>query len=233
MAVASLLTLLALAGVAIGLAAGQSRTLSSHVAAAGGGLLFGIAIFWLLPEIAESLGWIRAVSLAAVALCGLVLIDRVLLHRHDSPGHGVIGPLLAATAAHSFLDGWSVRVFSGQPLANIAVPLGLGLHKIPEGVAVGWIARRSFPSTWKAACAGVAVEAMTLVGAWAEPRVDASGAARFGAWWTATVLAIIAGSFLFLGVHAVLPARRRVGVIAVFVGTVVAVAIMRGRLGGM
>ncbi|MBV9157219.1 MAG: hypothetical protein JO097_13230, partial [Acidobacteriaceae bacterium] len=145
------------------------------------------------------------------------------------PGHAVIGPLLAATAAHSFLDGWSVRLFTGQPVASIAVPLGLGLHKIPEGLAVGWIARKSMASPWKAAAAGLAVEAMTLVGAWAEPKVDASGAARFGALWSAAVLAIIAGSFLFLGLHAVLPVRRRAGVIAVFVGAMVVVAIVRGR----
>ena len=37
-----------------------------------------------------------------------------------------------------------------------------------------------------------------------------SGAERFGAWWTGIVLAIVAGSFLFLGVHSFVPHRRKI-----------------------
>ncbi len=57
MGAAWLLTLLALAGVVTGVLMGQARKLSTYLGAAGGGLLFGIALFWLLPEIAQNSGW--------------------------------------------------------------------------------------------------------------------------------------------------------------------------------
>ncbi|MGA8028824.1 MAG: hypothetical protein WB992_16900 [Bryobacteraceae bacterium] len=229
MTAAWLLTLLALGGVVIGLWAGQSRALSSHFAAAGGGLLFGIALFWILPEIANVAGWIWAAVLAAAGCCMLAVLDQFLAHTAHSPRHGVIWPLLVAAAAHSFLDGWSVRAFSAQPLTDIAVPIGLGLHKIPEGLALGWVTRQYLSSPVRAAIASASVEAVTLLGAFLEPGANQAGEARFGAGWTAIVLAIIAGGFLFLGFHAVMPARRKPGIIAIFFATLLAVGGWRLR----
>ena len=56
-----------------------------------------------------------------------------------------------------------------------------------------------------------------------EPIIDQSAMGAFGAWWMAAVLAVIAGSFLFLGIHTVLPARRKAGVMAVFLATTLSV----------
>lgn len=223
MAVAWVLTLLAFAGIAAGLFLDHFLTVSDHLSAVGGGVLFGIALFGVIPEIAKSSGWLAAFVLAIAACGGLAGLDRLLIHTGHSPRHGVVGPLLAATAVHSFLDGWSVRAFAVQPVADVAVPLGLALHKIPEGLALGWIVRRSFSSRWKAAGAAASVELLTAAGAFIEPRANQSGAAAFGAWWSAVVLAIIAGSFLFLAVHALVAARKRAGVVAVFVATLAAV----------
>lgn len=223
MAVASALTLLAFAGIAAGLLLGHTWKLSLHLSAVGGGVLFGIALFWVIPEIAESFGWVGGAVLTVCAACGLAALDWVLSHSGHSPRRGVAGPLLAATAIHSFLDGWSVRAFAVQPVADVAVPLGLALHKIPEGVALGWVARRSFSRTWKAAAAAGAVELMTLAGALVEPRANRSGIAAFGVGWSAAVLAIIAGSFLFLGVHALAPSRKRAAVMLLFLATLAAV----------
>lgn len=209
MAAAWLLTLLALGGVAAGVYMGRWRRASSQLAAAGGALLFGIALFLVIPEIARSLGWALAFGLALAACAGLALLDRFLTHTGHSPAEGVIGPLLAATAIHSFLDGWSVRALSIQPLANVAVPLGLALHKVPEGLALGFITRKSMSSGSWALATSAGVEGLTLIGAIVEPTVNESGSARFGAWWTGIVLAIVAGSFLFLGVHTFLETRRK------------------------
>jgi zinc transporter ZupT len=223
MAVAWALTLLAFAGIAGGFFLDHFLGLSDHLAAIGGGLLFGIALFWVLPEIAEGAGWLAA-FLLAVAACGVLAgIDRLLTHTGHSPRHGVVGPLLAATAVHSFLDGWSVRAFTVQPLANVAVPLGLAFHKIPEGLALGWIVRRSIAGTWKAVAAAAGAELLTVAGAFVEPRAYESGTAAFGGWWSAGVLSIIAGSFLFLGIHALAPGRKRASVVAVFLGTLAVV----------
>jgi zinc and cadmium transporter len=207
MAAAWLLTLLAWGGVAAGLFLGQWRTASSRLAAVGSALLFAIALFLVIPEIAGRLGWAPAFGLALAVCCGLALLDR-LLTRGGHSSREVIGPLFVAAAVHSFLDGWSVRALSIQPFASIAVPVGLALHKLPEGLALGLITRKSMPSSSQAFAASAGVESVTLIGAIVEGGVNESGTARFGAWWTAIILAIVAGSFLFLGYHTFLEKRR-------------------------
>jgi zinc transporter ZupT len=226
MTIAWLLTLLAIGGVAAGVILGQSRFWTSQLGAAGGGLLFGIALFWVVPEIAEVSGWITA---AALALAGCILIgaiDTLLMHTGHSPRSGAIAPLLAATAVHCFLDGWSVRALGGRPMTDMAVAAGLALHKIPEGLALGWVMRRAFQSARKAVIFGSAVELLTAVAAWEEPMANASGVATLGAWWTAGVLAIISGSFLYLGFHVVVPERHKRGVVPLFAATLAVTAVV-------
>jgi zinc and cadmium transporter len=223
MITACLLTVLALSGVAAGLFLGRTRRFSVYLGAAGAGLLFGIAVFWILPEIASELSWLAALLLAAAACLGIALLDRYFDSTGSSPGREVIGPLLAAAAVHSFLDGWSLRAVSNQQVASVVVPLGLALHKVPEGLALGWVTGHSSTSRIKALAVCFLVEAMTVAGALVEPKADYSATRAFGAWWMAAVLAVIAGSFSFLGIHTVLPARRRAGVMAVFLATTLSV----------
>jgi len=225
MAIASLLTLLALAGVIAGWSVGEKRRFSAHLSAAGGGLLLGLALFWIIPEIAHESDWMVAVLSSATGCLALALLDRRVQHHEGEPGEQLIWPVLGATAVHSFLDGWSVRALGGEPAAGaavVAVPIGLAFHKLPEGFAIGWITRRSLGSRPRAFVAGAAVELFTMVGAFVEPTVSYSGTQRFGSWWTIAVLAIIAGSFSFLGLHTVLPERRNAGVLVVFFGTLAA-----------
>lgn len=207
MIAALLLTVIAWAGIACGVFIGEWRGLSPQLGAVGGSLLFAIALFLVAPEIAARIGWPAAVALTVAACCALALTDKLITHGRHSPGD-VVGPLLAAAALHSFLDGWSVRALSAQPFANIAVPLGLALHKAPEGLAMGLVARKSMRSLATAVLASTAVESLTFIGACVEPTVDRSGAANLGPWWTASVLAVIAGSFFFVGFHTLLPAHR-------------------------
>lgn len=219
MLVVCLVTLLALGGVIGGAFLHQEHGISDHLAAAGGGLLFGISLFWLMPEIAGTSGKVPAV-LGTLGIAGaLALLDKALVDHGHSPRHGVVAPLIAATAIHSLLDGWSMRAFAPNSFAGIAVPIGLALHKVPEGLALGWIARRSILSVWRAIAAGSFAELFTVAGGWLEPHADRTGSAKFGAWWTAAVLSVIAGAFLFLGFHAMLPNWRRRGVVAVFIVT--------------
>jgi hypothetical protein len=224
MAIPWLLTLLGLAGVAAGVYLGHARVLSALLAAAGGGLLFGISLFWLIPEIGLTTGRWLALALALLAAAMMAGLDRLLLHAGHSPRQGILWPVLAAMALHSFLDGWSVRALAARPLPEIAAPVGLALHKIPEGIAAGWIARRSTSSGWNAAAAGGAAQLATVAGALIEPGADRLGTTRFGEGWPAAVVAIIAGSFLFLGFHAVLPHWKKASVLAVFGATVLLVA---------
>jgi zinc transporter ZupT len=112
---------------------------------------------------------------------------------------------------------------SNQQVASVVVPLGLALHKVPEGLALGWVTGHSFVSRPKAIAFCFLVEAMTMAGALVEPIIDRSATGAFGTWWMAVVLAVIAGSFSFLGIHTVLPVRRRAGVMAVFLATMLSV----------
>jgi zinc and cadmium transporter len=219
MVIAALLTLLACAGVALGVLLGRSRVLSAHLGAAGSGLLCGIALFWLLPETAQISGWTAALGLTAGFGAALGLLDHFLIDEGWAKHENIVKPLLIATAIHSFLDGWSVRATAVNSLAALAVPLGLALHKIPEGLALGWVVRQALSSTNKALLAGLIVESLTLAGAVLEPRADQTGFEKFGVLWIAAVLAVIAGSFLFLAIHTVIPERRRVGVMAIFFTT--------------
>ena len=221
---AGLLTVLALGGAGAGVFLGRGTgKISEHLAAAGGGLLFGISLFWLIPEAGETAGWLGALLMAAGVAGLLALLDGALEHNGHSARHGVVWPLLAATAVHSLLDGWSVRLLGVQPMTNIAVTAGLALHKIPEGAALGWVTRRTLHSSRKAMLASAAAELFTLAGAFGEPSLNASGSAKFGTMWSAGVLALIAGGFLFLGLHTILPLWRRRDVMSVFVATLLLV----------
>lgn len=219
-----LLTLFAIGGIGLGVFPGHSRGLSAKFAAAGGGLLSGIAVFWLFPDIAAIASWWQAALLVAFTFSVLFAFDRTLHHLHhsfvDSAAEAglIVGPLLVAAAIHSFLDGWSVRFASMDALTNLAVPAGLALHKVPEGLALGLVARESFRSRGAAFLAAASVESFTLIGAWIEPVANRLGANEFGHIWLGLVLAVIAGSFLFLGAHTVLPARRKPTLMIAFAG---------------
>ena len=80
--------------------------------------------------------------------------------------HGFAAPLIAASVLHSFFDGWSIATAQqAAPLGiRVAVPLAVAMHKIPEGIALGAIARASIRSQSTALWWCVVAEAMTLVG---------------------------------------------------------------------
>lgn len=228
MGAAWLLTILALGGAWAGVFLVQDGELSEHMAAGGGGLLVGIALFWLIPEIGEiqrggMTARLYALLLAASVAGVLAVLDGALTHRGHSVRLGVVWPLVLATAIHSVLDGWSVRLLGTQPLTHITVTAGLALHKIPEGAALGWITRRSLGSARRALLISTVAELFTLAGALAEPSLNASGYARYGSGWTEGVLSLIAGGFLFLACHAVIPAWKRRGVLPVFIATMLIV----------
>jgi zinc transporter ZupT len=239
MLAALLLTAFAIGGVSAGVLLGRTRGLPPRIAAASGGLLFGISLFWMLPEMVRNSGWLVGLLALCVGVAVLWCIDHFVhpicpscshSHNHEHctepPLHGFAGPLLIATGLHSVLDGWSIQMVAGSGFASLALPVGLALHKVPEGLALGLVARESIDSIRKAFWACVAAESLTLLGAWIEPQADRAGAIHFGALWVTGVLAIVGGSFIFLGFHAVDGSRRKPGVIPTFVLTLLAVAVL-------
>src|SRR5215469_11432743 len=130
-------------------------------------VLLGVALFGLVPELAGEVGWTVSTLLFATGYGALLVVNRYVYpvcptcsHDHDHNAcatelHGFAGPLIAGAALHSFLDGWSIAtVQAAAPLGlRVAVPLAIGLHKLPEGIALGGVLRASMGSR-RAALAG-------------------------------------------------------------------------------
>ena len=183
---------------AIGLASPRRGRLLARV---GGALLALVALFGLLPELGRSMGWLPATALGAAGFCLLALLDRMGLPVCPSCSHaeGYAGALIGAVGVHALVDGWSmVAVSSATPgTAAVAISTAIILHKVPEGLALGAMVRPAISSTAKAVGLCMLAEAPTLLGG------------VFGLWaapgnWVTYPLAVAMGTFLFLGLHAVL-----------------------------
>lgn len=240
--ISALATAVALTGAALGLWLTSLRHRARLVVPFSAGVLVGVSVFGLLPELSEEAGWAPSVLLFAVGWSMLFLINRYVYpvcptcaHDHDhsscdSELHGFAAPLAAGAALHCFLDGWGIAAsqWSAAPGLRIAVPLAVALHKLPEGIALGGILiaavkRRSVAFGWCALAEGA-----TLLG-------GAAGlfmAPNLGTRWTIYPLGLTAGWLFFLGCHAVHEEWKRRGARPAFVsagaGLVGAAVIQRG-----
>ncbi len=212
---------LAFAGVALGIWLAEIPETSRLVVPFSGGLLIGIATFWVVPEIAQDSGWLLALSGAAGGFALLWLIDRFLYPvRHDVHRFGP--PLLAAASVHSFFDGWSIAVSHAQPSNGIklAFLVGIGVHKLPEGLALGVLLLAATGSLWKAGLSSVVVQSAMFIGAFAAlalARYLESGGA-------ALLLAVASGVFIYLGYHAIEDQLRERGMSAALMPALTGVA---------
>ncbi len=183
-----------------------------------GGVLIGVALLWMLPEMAEFFGWLLAMAWTAAGFAMLIAIDRFIhplcpacsrTHAHEQCAtelHGFAAPLLIAAGLHSALDGWSLGLTHASAFGS-ALTIGLAFHKIPEGIALGAIARAALPSKWKALGWCVLAQSATMVGG----GVESFLAPHFNERNLHALLGIAAGSFLYLGGHAVHGEARRSG----------------------
>jgi zinc transporter ZupT len=127
------------------------------------GVLLGVSVFWILPEIAEDRGWTVTLGLVMPMVLVLALIDRYAYpicpfclgnlhaqqtcHSHPFTRRAVaIGwPLLIVGCVHCFLDGWAIGLARGGAAATsaaAAISYGVIVHKLPESVAIGIVAAR-------------------------------------------------------------------------------------------
>jgi zinc transporter ZupT len=186
------------------------------------GVLLGVALFGLLPELALESGWITSLVLFGSGYGMLVAVDRCIYsvcpncshhHQHEDSHvgelYGFAAPLVLAAALHSFLDGWSVAlVQSGVPSGpqdattlglRFAVPLAVTLHKIPEGIALGGILRSACGSRRRALIGCFAAEGCTLLGG----ALGLAMTPALGTSWILYPLGLTAGWIFYLGFHAV------------------------------
>ncbi|HUA86790.1 MAG TPA: hypothetical protein VMB85_23195 [Bryobacteraceae bacterium] len=195
------------------------HSISRRLVPFSGGLLMGVALFWLMPEMAETLGWRGAIAWTVAGFAALALIDRYLYpvcpacshsHQHDDCEtrlHGFAVPLLIAAGVHSLLDGWIAASAQEAVVIAPALLLAIGFHKAPEGVALGVITRASVSSRFAALGWCALAQSATLAGAGMEsvlaPHLDGNALHK--------LLALAAGSFLYLGGHAIHGEIRRSG----------------------
>jgi zinc transporter ZupT len=205
-----LLTLLA-AWAGIKLAA--VPTTSRQLVPFSGGMLVGIALFWILPEIATYYGWTVACTGLAVGFAALFLLDRYVhpvcptcSHTHDHGGcrlklHGFATPLLLASGVHSFFDGWSLAISQQEGFGTVGLAFlaGIGFHKLPEGLALGALLVAALGSSTKAMLGAAAAQSMMLIGG----VLAAILAPHLSANWTSGLLSLAAGAFVYLGYHAI------------------------------
>jgi zinc transporter ZupT len=149
-----------------------------------GGLLVGIVVFWILPEMAGEQGWIVAVfGVSASVLCLLVVHRYVFpicpfcaagTHSHglaaEAGSHNVSAfgwPLLVVGCIHSFGDGWTIALsqVASTSHASFALSWGAFAHKVPESVAIGFLAARLTSSRRAATLIVFLVQASMLGGA--------------------------------------------------------------------
>jgi zinc transporter ZupT len=126
------------------------------------GVLLGVSVFWILPEIAEDRGWAVTLALVVPLVLVLSLIDRYVYpicpfclgnlraqqtcHSHAFTRRSVtIGwPLLIIGCVHCFLDGWAIGLarVGAASSAAAAISYGVIVHKLPESVAIGIVGAR-------------------------------------------------------------------------------------------
>jgi zinc transporter ZupT len=216
--------LLSIAATAIGAASGALGVFSlagstRRIVPLSGALLAAIALFAVYPELAETRGWFAGAALLAGGVGLLWAFGRFVYpvcpscsHTHDHDHcaralHGFALPLAAAASLHAFLDGVGLSASQQEPMGGLAaaVVVGVTLHKIPEGIALGVMLREALRSRGAALGWCVLAEAATLAGALLESALTA----RFGLAWVSYPLALAGGSFLYLGFHALHGEWRR------------------------
>ncbi len=221
--IAFLATAAALLGAVIGVFLPAARQRAHFLVPFAGGLLVGVAVFGLFPELVSEIGWGKGLLLFVAGYLVLLGINRYVVpicpscaHDHDHEAcnallHGFAGPLVLAAAVHSVLDGWSIVTaqFAAPLGVRLALPMAVVLHKIPEGIALGAILQAAVVSRRASLAWCLLAEGATLAGGAAGLEL----APMLGQAWLSYPLAIAGGFFFYLGFHAVHGEWKRRGVI--------------------
>lgn len=186
--------LLAIVCAVAGVALAQGRRARILVPVSGA-LLAGVAVFGLIPELVREIGWLAGLGLVAVGFGLLTVLDRMGYPVCPSCQHGekFAGSLVLATAVHAFVDGWGMVAVGNHGAVPAAIAMAILIHKIPEGLALGAMLRAAAPDT--AVLLAILAEVTTLAG-------GAAGLVAMPGNWVNYPLALAAGTFLFLGLHA-------------------------------
>lgn len=174
------------------------------------GALLAVALLDLIPESIQAAGWIGGTLSILSGYVLFALVSRFIFHvcpacsaTHTELNFKAITiSMVAALSIHSFMDG--LAIYSGYLATadvGILILLAVAFHKLPEGLALTLVARASGLGRAKAFLFCLGLEAVTtLAGGLAGIFVLVHENAR----WFGYVLGHIAGSFIFIVLHALL-----------------------------
>ena len=226
------ITLVAVLSAAAGVWLTSVHALSRPLVPFSGGVLMGVALFWVLPELGEVLGWWIAIAWTMAGFAAVAVVDRFVYpvcpacspsHQHDHCAtrlHGFAFPLLIAASLHSGLDGWIAQSAQTSTMFGPALLMAIAFHKVPEGIALGVITRASLASPFAALGWCALAESATLAGA----AVQSILAPHLNSQALHALLAIASGTFLYLGGHAIHGELRRSGPAPAFLPALTGVA---------
>jgi zinc transporter ZupT len=214
-------------GTVFGIWAMRSRPFSENFAALNAGVMVGVALFWIFPDMTRDSGIAHSTIALGVTVAFLYAFDRYICpvcpccaHRehgqyerrsdeHASRSYNSLIPLVTAIFIHNLFDGWtaSVAVSAGANLQS-GITAGLLAHKMPEAIIFGFILRRASNGPTVPLVSAVVTSIAIPFGA----VVHRGLGMLFEETILAASLALICGSFLFVGLHAFLRQRRFGGI---------------------
>jgi zinc and cadmium transporter len=190
------------------------------------GALLAVALLDLVPEALEQAGpaiwpWLLGGMLVLAAIEWFV-------GTHDHHGHGVTPvpyALLASDAVHNFGDGIAIAAaFTTSMRIGIITALAVIVHEVPEEVADYAVLRASKIGKRRALWALLLVQMTAAIGAWVT-LLGASLVHRQG-----VLLALAAGTFLYIALVELMPDVLRRGAIRDRVTAVVGLAFGIGMI---
>ena len=200
---------LAFAGAAAGAWFTSLPDVSRRTIPLSGAMLILVSLFWILPELTAKFGVAAGAALMAGGVALVALIDRFVYpvcpscshtHNHDACStrlHGFAWPLVIAAVLHSLFDGWTFAAGYERESARL-LSLGVAVHKLPEGLALGVILRAAMKQRAHAIAWAAVTQIATLVGG----VLEILTADQVGHGWISALLAVGGGMFLYLGAHA-------------------------------
>lgn len=205
----ALLAAISFAGAVAGIWFSSLPEVSRKTIPFSGAVLVAIALFWILPELSQTFGWPAGAALMLLGVGIIAAIDRFIYpvcpacsHTHDHDHcstrlHGFASPLIFAALLHSLFDGWAFAAGYGDAQTH-ALSIGVAIHKIPEGLALGVILRAALKHRRNAVLWSGLIQLVTLAGG----LIELGAAPILGRQWITGLLALGGGMFLYLGGHA-------------------------------
>ncbi|HEY1945444.1 MAG TPA: hypothetical protein VGG97_00445 [Bryobacteraceae bacterium] len=207
-----------LIGTISGIHVMQSAHLSRKISAVSSGILLGVGLFWILPDITRGIGAAHSFLSVAAAGAAIYAVDRFIYpvcpccskHAHSQclPPTRTLLPLTIAIGIHNLFDGWTAEVaaHAGNMLRS-GIATGLLAHKVPEGLAFGMMLRAASRSRKAALLSAFTTGSCILAGS-----AVRDGLTLFPTSSVVTLsMAIACASFVFVGLHTFQQQRRESG----------------------